>query len=48
MFAADIINHQKERDGKSMSSPLDRYILRVFVASYVMLARANIAGEHRP
>lgn len=48
MLAADIINHQKEREGKSIIIPLDRYILRVFVASYLMLARANIAGEQRP
>lgn len=33
MLAADIINHQKEREGKSISRPLQRYMLRVFVAS---------------
>lgn len=42
------INHQKEIAGKRHRSPLVKYILRVWVDSYVKFARANIQEEQRP
>ena len=48
MLAADSTNHQNVIAGKKARSPLVRNSLRVWVVSYVMLARANSADEQRP
>lgn len=42
------INHQKEIAGKIQRIPFVKYILRVWVDSYVKLARANIHDEQSP
>lgn len=48
MLAADIMNQSIVMAGNRLISPLVRSRLRVWVVSYVMLARENIAEEHRP
>lgn len=41
-------NHQNVRDGKILMIPLVKNNLRVFVLSYVILARENRHEEHKP
>lgn len=48
ILAAENINHQNVIAGNNIIIPLVINMLRVFVVSYVMLARANIHEEHRP
>lgn len=48
MFAAERRNHNIVIDGKMFSIPLVKKILRVWVASYVILATANRPEEESP
>lgn len=48
MFAQEKINHSIDMVGKRFRSPLVINILRELVASYVILAIANIPDEQRP
>lgn len=48
IFIAQFINHHMVRVGNAVISPLVRKILRVWVDSYVMFARANSLDEHSP
>lgn len=48
IFAADSVNHIIVISGNRFRSPLVKNKLRVWVASYVLFARENIAEEHRP
>jgi len=48
MFQAENINHHIDIIGKDTITPLVKYILRVWVISYVMLAKINSAEEHKP
>ena len=48
MFAAENKNHQKVIAGKIERRPLVKNNLRVWVASYVILARANMQDEQIP
>lgn len=48
MLVALRINHHNAIAGKMFRSPLVRNSLRVEVCSYVLLAMAKRAEEHRP
>ena len=48
MLQIDRMNHQNEIEGNIHKIPLVKYILRVWVDSYVRFARANIHEEHNP
>lgn len=48
MLQIDSRSHHIEKAGKSLRIPLVKNILRVFVLSYVMLARLNMQEEHKP
>lgn len=48
MFAHTNRNHHIEITGVAVNIPLVKFILRVFVISYEMLARTNRAEEHKP
>lgn len=48
IFHAEKRNHHIVKIGRVLIIPLVRYILRVWVISYVTLAKINIAEEHRP
>lgn len=48
IFHAEKINHHIVRIGSVVIIPFVRYILRVWVISYVMLAKINKADEHNP
>ena len=48
ILADDARNQRMVEEGKRASIPLVRNRLRVCVVSYIMLARANRAGEERP
>ena len=48
IFQAEKINHHIDRIGNDTIIPLVKYILRVWVISYVMFARIKRAEEHNP
>lgn len=48
IFQAEKINHHIVKIGSEVIIPLVRYMLRVWVISYVILARIKRAEEHSP
>lgn len=48
MLPAAIKNHQNVKAGNNLSNPFVKQILRVWVVSYVIFAKANKAEEHSP
>jgi len=48
IFQAEKINHHIVKIGSEVIIPFVKYMLRVWVISYVMLARINSAEEHNP
>jgi hypothetical protein len=48
IFVIENKSHQIDNDGEIVSSPFVKNILRVFVWSYVELAREKSAEEHNP
>lgn len=48
IFHAEKINHHIDKIGRADIIPFVKYMLRVCVISYVILAKINNADEHKP
>lgn len=48
MLAAEAINHQTQKLGRRVRKPFLKKSLRVFVDSYIIPAKENMAGEDNP